>query len=87
MSDDETPMSLEELRERLVQLGILKEGETNAEVDLPRDISASELDYVKKVSALMRQVESLLVVQVEKDKALVQDLHLKVKKSKHGGGL
>lgn len=87
MSDDETPMSLEELRERLVQLGILKEGETNAEVDLPRDISASELDYVKKVSALMRQVESLLVVQVEKDKALVQDLHLKVNKIKHGGGL
>ncbi len=80
-------MTLEELREKLIELGVLKEGETNAEVDIPRDIAASELEYVKKVSALMVQVEGLLAHQIEQDKALVQDLHLKIKKIKHGGGL
>ena len=56
-------------------------------MNIPRDISASELGYVKKVSAMMREVESLLQHQVEQDQALVQDLHVKIKKMQHGGGL
>ena len=86
MSED-GKMTLEELRARLVEMGVLKEGETNAEVDIPRDIRGDELGYVKKVSEMMVQVESLLEHQIEQDKALVQDLHLKIKKIKHGGGL
>tara|TARA_Y100000593_G_scaffold68383_1_gene125666 strand:+ start:343 stop:603 length:261 start_codon:yes stop_codon:yes gene_type:complete len=86
MSED-GKMTLEELREELIKLGVLKEGETNAQVDIPRDIRAEELGYIKKSKDLMVQVESLLKHQVEQDKALVQDLHLKIKKLKHGGGL
>ena len=87
MQREDGKMSLEELREQLKKLGVLKDGETNAEVNIPLDISANELDYVKRVTAMMHEVESLLQHQVEQDQALVQDLHVKIKKIQHGGGL
>ena len=80
-------MSLDELRKKLAELGVLKEGEASAKVDIPRDITADELEYVQRVKAMMTEVESLLEYQIEQDKALVQDLHVKIKKLKHGGGL
>ena len=87
MKREDGRMTLEELREKLKELGVLKDGETNAEVNIPRDIRANELDYVKRVSAMMTEVESLLEHQVKQDQALVQDLHVKIKKMQHGGGL
>tara|TARA_B100001057_G_scaffold487033_1_gene569121 strand:- start:530 stop:793 length:264 start_codon:yes stop_codon:yes gene_type:complete len=87
MKREDGRMTLEELREKLKELGVLKDGETNAEVNIPRDIHANELDYVKRVSAMMTEVESLLEHQVKQDQALVQDLHVKIKKMQHGGGL
>lgn len=87
MEREDGKMTLEELREKLKELGVLKDGETNAEVNIPRDIHANELDYVKRVSAMMTEVESLLEHQVKQDQALVQDLHVKIKKMQHGGGL
>ena len=85
MSDEK--MILDELRKKLIEMGVLKEGEDNARVEIPRDIRAEELGYIKQVKELMVQVESLLEHQIEQDKALVQDLHVKVNKLKHGGGL
>ena len=87
MEREDGRMTVEELREKLKELGVLKDGETNAEVNIPRDIHANELDYVKRVSAMMTEVESLLEHQVKQDQALVQDLHVKIKKIQHGGGL
>ena len=87
MEREDGKMTLEELRAKLKELGVLKDGETNAEVNIPRDIHANELDYVKRVSAMMTEVESLLEHQVKQDQALVQDLHVKIKKMQHGGGL
>ena len=40
-------MSLDELRKKLAELGVLKEGEASAKVDIPRDITADELDRLR----------------------------------------
>jgi len=79
--------TVEELRAKLTELKILKEGMTSGKVELPRDISADELEYMQKGAAMMSEVQKLLEGQVAKDRALIQDLHLKVKKIKHGGGI
>jgi hypothetical protein len=35
---------------------------------------------------LLKQLESLIKLQIEKDRAQMSDLHLKLSKLKHGGG-
>ena len=80
-------MSHEELLEKLRELGIFKKGEKSAKVKLARDVTAEEFEYVQKTKQLMTQMEGLLQAQVESDKKLVQDLHLKIKKLQHGSGV
>ena len=84
---NEKPMTHQELLEKLQEMGVFKKGQTSGQVNIPRDIRADEIEYVQKGKELMEQVEGLLQVQIEADKQLVQDLHLKIKKLKHGGGV
>tara|TARA_X000000950_G_C13913238_1_gene659824 strand:+ start:2658 stop:2909 length:252 start_codon:yes stop_codon:yes gene_type:complete len=80
-------MSHEELLEKLRELGIFKKGQNSAKVKLPRDVKAEEFEYIQKTKQLMTQMEGLLHAQVEADKKLVQDLHMKIKKLQHGNGV
>lgn len=84
---EEKPMSHEELMQKLQEMGVFKAGQTSGKVDIPRDIKGEDIEYLRKGKALMEQVEGLLKVQIEADKQLVQDLHLKIKKIQHGGGV
>lgn len=84
---DEKPMTHEELLEKLQEMGVFKKGQTSGKVNIPRDIQGDEIDYIRKGKELISQVEGLLKVQIESDKQLVQDLHLKIKKIQHGGGV
>lgn len=84
---DEKPMTHEELLEKLQEMGVFKKGQTSGKINIPRDIKGEEIEYVRKGKELISQVEGLLKVQIESDKQLVQDLHLKIKKIQHGGGV
>ena len=84
---EEKPMSHEELMQKLQEMGVFKAGQTSGKVDIPHDIKGEDIEYLRKGKALMEQVEGLLKVQIEADKQLVQDLHLKIKKIQHGGGV
>ena len=84
---DEQPMSHEELLEKLREMGVFKKGQKSGEVNIPRDIRGDEIEYIQKGKQMIQQVGSLLEMQIEADQQLVQDLHLKIKKIKHGGGL
>ena len=84
---NEKRMSHEELLEKLREMGVFKKGQKSGEVNIPRDIRGDEIEYVRKGKQMIQQVESLLEMQIEADQQLVQDLHLKIKKIKHGGGL
>lgn len=84
---DEQPMSHAELLKKLQELGVFKKGQTSSEVNIPRDIQADEIGYIRKGKELLQQVEGLLEVQIAADQQLIQDLHLKIKKLKHGGGV
>ena len=45
-----------------------------------------ESPIVKRQKEALRQVEKLLVVQVEEDKKKVAELHAALQRLKHGGG-
>lgn len=79
--------TVEELRAKLVELKVLREGMSSGKLEIPRDIGADELEYMKNGAQMMTEVQKLLEVQLQKDKSLVQDLHMKIKKIKHGGGI
>jgi len=79
--------TVEVLRAKLVELKVLREGMTSGKLDITRDIGADELEYMKDGAQMMTEVQKLLEMQLQKDRALVQDLHMKIKKIKHGGGI
>ncbi len=51
-----------------------------------RPRSNIESPIVKRQKRALRQIESLLVDQLEKDKRQIADLHAALQRLKHGGG-
>ena len=75
-------MTPEEIKERLRAAGVPVDGEwgpTKAQ-------SSVEPPIVKRQKAALRQIEALLVQQVEQDKQKMADLHIALQRIKHGGG-
>ena len=74
-------MTPEELRAKLKSMGI--DENTWAKT---QEIDPRELPTVKKQVELLYVLKGLIEKQVEKDIHAVDDLKLKIKKLKHGGG-
>jgi len=75
-------MTREEIKKMLEEAGIPVGGDwgtTRARTNI-------ESPLVKKQKAALRQIEALLVQQVEQDKQRVADLHIALQRIKHGGG-
>ena len=76
-------MTPEELKERLKSLGIDVDQKVWKKTN---PVDPKTLPAIKRQIELLTNFKSLVEQQIEKDIATVDDLKLKVKKLKHGGG-
>lgn len=76
-------MKPEDLRDRLKALGIDVDQNTWRKT---RAVDPKKLPAVQKQVELLNNFKALIEQQIEKDIKAVDDLKLKIKKLKHGGG-